>query len=836
MNIRFERDAARSLRTASILPHHDIVFQSPVCDATYGLPIGDGDTGCLLWLSEEALHIHINKTDLIDNGSDRAPSPDAPNDCTAVVKNGAELVVDFGCPVFDIAYQQSFEGRLRLADARATFENRTPFLNANISAFASRQARAAVVRIEADYKDIAPVTATLRRWGSRTFSSWYCAYQDKPEEGLSGTDALANQDCLRITQHFRGTDFCIAVLPVVEDITPSFRTAGRRTARMELPESEKVCLTLYIAVALGENEQDAAEKAYAQVLSAKETGADALYARHAADWADFWDKSFISLPGEDYLENLWYVNLYYANSAMRGVKPANSFHAVWGFYHDFVPWGRIFHYNGQLCTFPLNAANHPELLETYFRFRRQQLPYALMAGKALHDVEDGAFYADVSDVLGRMDAGTGDNCTCGSQIALYMYQHYRFTGDEKFLAETALPVMRAAAGLYLGMLKREEDGLYHLHGTQAYEGTPLYDDSITDLSMIRSLFAALISVLPEDEAFPYKERLDHLPAFMTADFYADEMENGVFTRGIGQGRRIFDEKVLSVGKLSEDGSIVRRTFGNPANDTYGFPDTEMAPVFPSGLVGIKDKNTALYNRILNSICLHHPQYPLPFGQGCMAWCLMPIYMARMGLDDMLLPFLHDVVNYLIFPQGFAAESHYDEAEKFSHRWHRHTVRNTETGEKSTSLAWPFRHFNYETLPIIAASLNETLIQGYDGTLRLFGALKDHACAAFRLAAMGGWLVNAAYQAGSCDVTVESRQGGTLTLFLDHVTAPATFENADTGEALFPEKKDGAYILETEKGMRVHIVAGQIVSFDADYAPNAACKHLSGVKLGTEKEL
>ena len=86
MNIRFERDTAQSLRTASILPHHDIVFQSPVCDATYGLPIGDGDTGCLLWLSEEALHIHINKTDLIDNGSDRAPSPDAPNDCTAVVK------------------------------------------------------------------------------------------------------------------------------------------------------------------------------------------------------------------------------------------------------------------------------------------------------------------------------------------------------------------------------------------------------------------------------------------------------------------------------------------------------------------------------------------------------------------------------------------------------------------------------------------------------------------------------------------------------------------------------------------------------------------------------
>ncbi len=97
----------------------------------------------------------------------------------------------------------------------------------------------------------------------------------------------------------------------------------------------------------------------------------------AGDWADFWSKSFVSLPEtQDYLENLWYLNLYYVNSEMRGAYPPHFCNGIWGFYHDFVPWNNFFHYNMQHALYPLDTACHPKLLETSHRFRRSQLDRA----------------------------------------------------------------------------------------------------------------------------------------------------------------------------------------------------------------------------------------------------------------------------------------------------------------------------------------------------------------------------------------------------------------------------------------------------------------------------
>ncbi len=50
--------------TVGRLPKHDLYFGTPVNKPTEGLPIGDGDTGSLLWQEKEGLHIHINKCDL----------------------------------------------------------------------------------------------------------------------------------------------------------------------------------------------------------------------------------------------------------------------------------------------------------------------------------------------------------------------------------------------------------------------------------------------------------------------------------------------------------------------------------------------------------------------------------------------------------------------------------------------------------------------------------------------------------------------------------------------------------------------------------------------------
>ena len=182
----------------------------------------------------------------------------------------------------------------------------------------------------------------------------------------------------------------------------------------------------------------------------------------ASEWKNFWDKSFISLPDEsDYWENLWYLNLYYANSQMRGKYPAHFCNGIWGFYHDFVPWNHFFHYNMQLATFPLEAAGHSELLETYYNFRFNQLPEAKEFARLVHN-KNGAFYTDVCDRLGRNDMQTVHNCTCSPQLAMMLYNHYLYSLDKNYLYEKALPLMKATGEFYLDMLTMGDDGYYHI--------------------------------------------------------------------------------------------------------------------------------------------------------------------------------------------------------------------------------------------------------------------------------------------------------------------------------------------------------------------------------------
>ena len=68
MRLKYNNDKRKwSNSVTEVLPKHDVVFRTPVCDPTYGLPLGNGDVGTLVWISDEELHLQINKTDLWDN-------------------------------------------------------------------------------------------------------------------------------------------------------------------------------------------------------------------------------------------------------------------------------------------------------------------------------------------------------------------------------------------------------------------------------------------------------------------------------------------------------------------------------------------------------------------------------------------------------------------------------------------------------------------------------------------------------------------------------------------------------------------------------------------------
>jgi Trehalose and maltose hydrolases (possible phosphorylases) len=845
MKLKFDSvKRAWNIGTPEMLARHDLVFRAPVCDSTYGIPLGNGDSGCLLWLSEDSLNINFNKTDLWDDSKPADGEYCVTEDENAgVCRNGALVKFKFGCPVFGTIYQRKFEARLSLADAAAAIDADTPFCKTKIKAICSERFSVTAVSADIEFGEDMAFELSAERWGSRSFKYWYSAFNPDTAVGLDGTSSSIDYGCMNITQVLNGTVFSVAVLPVCDGI--GFSRNSSHEVSCGFTPRRRCSFTVYIAVSTGNDKNDAENKSRGLVLTAARAGMDAIYKRHAEDWGNFWTKSFISLNGDDYLENLWYLNLYYANSEMKGKYPPHFCNGLWGFYHDFVPWNHYFHYNMQLSTFPLGTAGHTELLDTYLNFRFGQLTNAKRFAREIKGA-DGAFYSDVCDRLGRFDVGSRENCTCASQIALGMYDYYLYTGDSAFLTEKALPVMFAAGEYYLSKLRVGEDSFYHIKNTQGYEGSPLLDDSITDLAMVRALFTALCEVLPNEESRKYSEILTSLVPFETSDFTSDEVSEGVFTRGIGKGKKINGDKVLSVGIKKDNFERLRKTYGNPERDYYGFPDTEMSPVFPAGLVGCNQKDTDLYKQIYNSVCLHHPAIPGGDDGMCMGWCMMPIYLARMGMAKELKTQLYQIVSAWIgYPQGFGIEGPYDVFHgDATLRWKKNKIRNIGTGEISVNPAWNFRHFSYEALPIISTAINEMLVQSHCGLVRLFCAVKREAVLCFKLYARGGFVINAAYDGADeknikFDVYIESTQGGILEIAFDNINFEPKFFDIDDKKWFNPQKSGEIYRVETRVGDFIRVCSENAVETgvgcECDLSPNADVKKLGDSMLGCEKE-
>ncbi|MBE6731497.1 MAG: hypothetical protein E7564_07405 [Ruminococcaceae bacterium] len=772
--------------TLSRVKRHDIIYGSPMCEPLAGFPIGDGDIGSLVWFEENGLHININKTDLWDDSTwDHEYISSEIHENLTCLRHGGELVIKFNSPCFDFTYQKEFEGRLKLSTASAEINSVTAFSDIKAKCFASNENKVTALKFKVITEEEECPEITLTRYGSKNSWRWYNFVSDKPEAGLGGTETKAENKKIFITQVLNGTIFSLG-LSLIYNGDIAAKRINSHTSKMLLDSKKEQEFILYYNISLGESELDAENKCREILEKAENKGFDAIYEEHKKAWESFWNKSYINIP-DDYLENLWYLSLYYSQSECRGAYAPHFTNGIWGFKHDFVPWNYYFHYNMQHMYAPLEASGHGDLVENYYRMRVEGLPVAYKFAQHKKNMK-GAFYHDVTDYLGRCAEYDSDNCTPGSQIAMAMYRHYRMNGDENFLKNSALPVMKGVSEFYLDLLgEKEADGLYHVHGTTAYEGTPLFDDTITDTVMIKALFGVMVKLpdelVSESEKEIYRDVLNNLPDYLYTNlFEGEEYKDGKILLGIGKGREVKNGgEVLAIGKLKD--KLVRRTFGNKERDWYGFPDTEISPVYPAGIIGIKDKGTRVFDAIMNSILIHSDH--------CSWWCMMPQYLARMGMSDMLFPYLRKVVNdWQTFPCGMGADSFIEEARNrffFHHPICSGAAPIGDIKEPHTYLeGFYFRHLDMEFLPILASSLNEALLQSYDGIIRILPAMGKKQNAAFTLYAEGGFKVSCENRGGAFNASVENLRG----------------ENSFIKLPEFIDCENLKYYIENESGIKV----------------------------------
>lgn len=766
---------------------HDLVYLSPPDDPMQGLPIGNGDLGALVWVEGARVHLAINKVDTWDDG------PDAnfhnwgasAEDHQTTLRGCGRLTLDFGLPFWEVQYLTDFQGRLRMAEAAVELRADSPFGQSQFRAYASQKYHVLVVRAETTAAEAIRQWATLERFGSRAFGHWYSQVNRDAAIGLSATRTQVEHGRILIRQQLRTLRFVVA-MALVPDAgnSASAELLHSRAAQYEVPAARRVGYTVLVTAVTSENASDPEAEAHARLDAAIAAGEPAVAARHAEDWKEFWCRSLVQLP-DDYLANIWHLTLYFANSSSRGSSPPHFCRGLWGYNRDFLPWYFYFHWNTQWYLWQLHPADAAELAEPYLRYRFEQLPQAIAYAREVHHCA-GAFYADVAERRGYQDLDTRANHTPGPQIAMDFWRHYQFTGDRDFLRQRAYPVMRAVAEWYLSTLRLGEDGRYHPMPGNVYESDTIMEDPITDLAMIRSLFPAVAEaaeVLDAKDVEPQRllEIVERLAPYQLAELKPSEQQEKegqqVHAVGLGAGKAVLSQKVMAVGFDPKKGQWMRNRIAGQDFGYYGIPDGELAPVFPAGALGLKDRGSEPFRAMVTQIRLHpfgehllaHPHQDSVAGAGgfCMGWCPVPIVCARLGLKEETVDALREHVKlWQPYPQGFGHYGPHANNQRDKNQYYQtNQVRDAAAPDQTFPFAgWNFRHFSNEAMPIVSTAIDEMLLQSHEGIIRLCPAVPDDWDLAFTLLARGGFKVSAQRQGGRLSwVWIESRLGGKLAL-------------------------------------------------------------------------
>ncbi|MBO7721752.1 MAG: hypothetical protein J6T01_05025 [Kiritimatiellae bacterium] len=254
-----------------------------------------------------------------------------------------------------------------------------------------------------------------------------------------------------------------------------------------------------------------------------------LARRRRAWWADYWSRGWIRLEGDkraEFLERCWYVNMYsWANVGYSEIPP--KFNGGAGLVcEDMRCWGSsLWYQNTRELIWPMCAAGHPEFAKTLLEFYDSCLPEltarmkkgdpkardGLLGGFFLHETMligmsplvctnaatsrpdwkrpyRAVPAADRAEAAERRRKGyasfTSHVYSSGTELLQQMFDYLRFTGDRSMLPALAA-WLREQTELYLSLLEKEQDGLYHIHCTHVNESWWKKDDSIVDLAAAR---------------------------------------------------------------------------------------------------------------------------------------------------------------------------------------------------------------------------------------------------------------------------------------------------------------------------------------------------------------
>lgn len=233
-------------------------------------------------------------------------------------------------------------------------------------------------------------------------------------------------------------------------------------------------------------EENALERALADVEFGKKTSMNILLKSHRVWWHKFYPKSFVSLP-DARMESFLWAQHYKMACATKGGQLLADNQGVW--MQPVTGWPALWwNLNVQLAYSHMLPANHPELseglvniLHKYQDNLAQNVPEKMQADSAAINTVSGQDLLSPAGDPSQKPGGTTGNLTWAMHNA---YMQYRYTMDEAMLREKIFPLLKRSINYYRHFMIEGDDGVIHLPKSSS----PEYGDAPDcnyDLALLR---------------------------------------------------------------------------------------------------------------------------------------------------------------------------------------------------------------------------------------------------------------------------------------------------------------------------------------------------------------
>ena len=409
----------------------DVKLTTPPPDSYQGLLLGNGDMAASVFGSPELITIHVGKND-IWNYRDfmDAKRPVTHKDFLAKYADAtkppvANYLFDPAVDAHNVDIRQTFirsapsskpAGRIRFRNtalAGRAYDGQLSLWNAEAAAceslrvFVSYRRNLIVARYDpksagsfdielARHKDTAGLIPNGPEFGAEGRTIWV-RYRF-PADPINYPKGFEYVMCGRV---IGGDDVKTEVIEHFAEITQAVWNDGQAATKpVKTIEGVAVAhvrsakpVTLLAAVYTTRDDPNPMERALKELKSAEKAGVAKLTDEHRACWHKYWQQSYIDLDSRPFLNGVWYFSQYLLASSSRQGKLAPGLFGAWA-WEDWPLFGNDYHwdYNMQQTVWGAYSSNHLEQTYAYNEAALALLPTAITDARETYSIDGAKFF------------------------------------------------------------------------------------------------------------------------------------------------------------------------------------------------------------------------------------------------------------------------------------------------------------------------------------------------------------------------------------------------------------------------------------------------------------